>query len=156
MKENLTNIVIVSLNDKYCKNVAANLANLLDMFVADCHEMVVYDLINPKEVLEKCGLEYFKKREKSVINSCSQYYNTVLSINFELFKEYDELFDNSLIIYLKLPENRISKVVNEIDFKNRDNFLIEHSDIIIQQNKCLVQNTVKSILKVMGEIYENI
>ena len=61
------NILIVSLNDTFSNKVAISLADRLDMFVVDCYQMIVYDLTNPKEVLEKCGIEYFKKRERSVI-----------------------------------------------------------------------------------------
>ena len=50
------NIVIVALNEKFSKNVASSLAEKLDMFVSDCHDLIVYDLVNPKEVLDKCGL----------------------------------------------------------------------------------------------------
>ena len=40
------NIVIVSLDDKFSKNVANDLASKLDMFLADCKDLIEYDLMN--------------------------------------------------------------------------------------------------------------
>ena len=47
------NILIVSLDNRFSKLVAATLAEKLDMFVVDCREMLVYDLSNRKEIIEK-------------------------------------------------------------------------------------------------------
>ena len=80
------NIVVVALSEKFSKAIASSLANRLDMFMVDCHEMIVYDLIDPKDVLDRCGIEYFKKRERSVVRNCAEFYNTVVSINYELLK----------------------------------------------------------------------
>ncbi len=155
MIQNPINIVIVSLNEKFSKNVAVTLANNLDMFVIDCHELIVYDLINPKEVVEKCGLEYLKKRERSVMKNCANYYNTAISINFDLLKENIEQFKNSLIFYLRLPEDKVSKVANSLDYENRDKTLLELSNVQIELSKCLTLQAVKKIISRIGEIYEN-
>ncbi len=149
------NILIVSLNDKFSKNVASVLADKLDMFIADCHQMIVYDLIDPKQVIEKCGLEYFKQREKSVMKRCADFCNTVLSIDFDLFKENYALFYKSIVIYLDLPEEKAAKVANKIDFENRDKFIKKYADFSIIQDKCLVLQSAKKIINKLGEIYEN-
>lgn len=149
------NILIISLNDKFSKNVASLLADKLDMFVADCHQMIVYDLINPKHVLETCGIEYYKQRERSVLKRCAEFNNTILSIDFDLFKENFAFFNRSLIIFLWLPEERISKVVNKIDFENRNNFISKIADQTIYQDKFMVVQSVKKIINKLGEIYEN-
>lgn len=154
MNEEKINIVIVSLNEKFTKNVSRNLADSLEMFYADCHELVVYDLINPKEVIEKCGLEYLKQREKAVLVNISSYLNTVFSISFELLKEYYSYFKNSIIIFLNLPQSKTTKVVNKIDYNSRTQFLKSISNLEIEQEKCLVLKTTKEILKALGEHYE--
>ena len=149
------NILLVALNDKFCKNVAKNLADKLDMFFADCHELVVYDLINPKEVLEKCGMEYLKKRERAVLENCSEYRDTVISIRFEYFKENFNLFKNSIIVYLRLPEQKVSRVVNKIDYKFRDEFSSSYSDFVLDLEKCLTKKAVNSLMEKLGEYYEH-
>ncbi len=149
------NILIISLNDKFSNNVATLLADKLEMFVINCHQMIVYDLINPKQVLEKCGIDYFKQRERGVLKRCADFYNTVISIDFDLFKENYALFDKSFIIYLSLPEEKTNKVTNQIDFENRNNFIIKYANQIIYQDKCMVAQSVKKIITRLGELYEN-
>lgn len=155
-KKNILNIVIVALNERFCKNVATSLANNLDMFVADCHEMIVYDLINPKDVIDKCGIEYFKKRERGVIKNCFGYSNTVLSINYELVSEYQDLLVNSLVIYLRLQKDKVTKVPNKIDYEHRDEQLINISDLTIELEHRSLAVAVKTIMGKIGELYENI
>ena len=149
------NIVLVSLNDKLCKSAGELLAESLEMFSANCEEMIIYDLINPKEVIEKCGIEYFKKREKAVIRNCSEYENTVFSINYSLLKSYQELFDHSVIIYIQLPKEKQDKVPNEIDFDVRDTFLADVCQIIVKMEQKSSKKCVEQILEKLGEYYEN-
>lgn len=155
MIKEVKNILIVSLNDNFSKKVASFLAEELDMLSADCHELIVYDLINPKEVLEKCGIEYFKKREKGVLKSCSQYENATISINFDLYYEYKNLFDKSLIFYINLPYEKLTKAPDIIDFENRNKFLQANCDSVIKIDKKSCNFAVKQIIEKMGEMYEN-
>lgn len=149
------NIVLVSLNDKFSRSVASSLASRLDMFNADCHDMLIYDLVNPKEMIEKCGIEYFKKREKGVMENCSEYHNTILTIPFELYKSYSNCFINSLVLFLRLPEGKQDKVPSELNFVARDAFLAENSHIIIAIEQKSVKKCVEKIINKMGEYYEN-
>ncbi len=150
------NIVVVALNDKFSKGIASSLATKLDMFMVDCHEMIVYDLINPKDVLDKCGVEYFKKRERGVIRNCAEYYNTIISINYDLLKEYQELFSNSLIFYIKLPKDKINQAPNFVNYKNRDETLIKISNKnVVELDKRSSLKAVEKIMEKLGEFYEN-
>lgn len=157
MDENFTfiNILTISLNEKFCLNVASLLADKLDMFVADCHQMIVYDLIDPKQVIEKCGLEYMKKREKSVVKHCGEFCNTVISINFDLYKEYSALFQNSMVVYIKVPQERATSVSNKIDYDYRDKLLQSLAHITVSVDKCLAKQSVKKIMTKLGDFYED-
>jgi len=150
------NIVIVALNEKFSKAIASSLSEKLDMFMVDCHEMIVYDLIDPKDVLDKCGIEYFKKREKSVVRNCAEFYNTVVSISYELLKEYQDLFKNSLVFYVKLPKDKVLQAPSIVDFENRDDQLdkISNGNIIKLDKRSTVQAVEKIMIRI-GEIYEN-
>lgn len=143
------NIVLVSLADKFCKGVAVSLAEKLNVYNVDAKDMVVYDLVNPKEVLEKCGLEYLKKRERGVISSISEYQDTVISINFSLFMDNYDLFKNSYIFYLCLPIDMTEGKINKVDFNFRDKYLAENSD-----KRALLKNKLKknAILEIISQI----
>lgn len=149
------NIVIISLNDKFCKSVGVQLADSLEMFNANCEEMIVYDLINPKEVLQKCGIEYLKKRERAVVRNCSEYENTILSVSYDLFSSFGDVFKQSLIIYIKLPQGKQDKVPNEIDFSVRDRYLLEKSHLVIELEQKSIKKCKDLIIKKLGEFYEN-
>ena len=149
------NIVLISLNECFCKSVASELAGFLDMYVADCHDLLVYDLINPQDVLEKCGVDYLQNRERSVLESCSEYENTVLSINYDLFYQHNCLFANSLVVYLCLPQGQEDKVANKINYANRHDLLLEKADIVIELQNKSIKKTLEKIVKKLGELYEN-
>lgn len=153
--KNTINVVIVSLNDKFCKAVAISLADRLEMFNADCEEMVAYSLINPKEMIEKCGIEYFNKKQRAAVRNCSEYENTVLSISYDLYKSYQYLFENSLVVYLQLPEGKEDKVPNKIDRNERDGYLQNNSQIVAFMQQKSVKKCVNLIMQKMGEYYEN-
>ena len=145
------NIVLVSLDDKFCESVSIILSDKLDMYNACCKDLVEYDLINPKDVIDKCGIEYLKKREREVVKNCSTYINTVISINFDLFKDYFDLFNNSIIIYLSLPKEKITNSVSKVSFENRNEFLLKHCNKIVFVDKKLKNNTVNKILNILGD-----
>ena len=151
-KENILNIVIVSLDDKFNKNASSLLADKLEMFFAETKELIEYDLINPKDILQKCGIEYLKAREKKVVENISIYEGTVISIPFDLFKDYFYLFDKSIIIYLELPENKVSNAINHLAYQNRHDYLINHSDITICLEKKIKRQAVNKIIEKLGEI----
>lgn len=150
------NIVVVALSEKFSKAIASSLANRLDMFMVDCHEMIVYDLIDPKDVLDRCGIEYFKKRERSVVRNCAEFYNTVVSINYELLKEYQNLFTSSLVFYVKLPKDKIEQIPSFVSYENRDENLTKISnENVIELNKRSPLQAVEKIINKLGEYYEN-
>ena len=148
--DTIFNIVLVALDDKFCKNVSSALASKLDMYWADSRELIIYNLIDPKKVLETCGLEYYKKQEKTVIENCSQYRDTVVSLSFDLFKEYHALFSNSLIIYLELNKPSLSSSPSKIAFNSRDEFLNQSVDIKIEITKKSKLQAINQILNVLG------
>lgn len=86
--KNIINFVIISLDDKFSKNVATILADNLDMYVVNTKDMIAYELINPKEIKRKCGYEYLKSRERGVVKNISDFENTVISTSFDIFREY--------------------------------------------------------------------
>lgn len=152
MKENknIVNILIVSLDDRFSKAVSMCLSEKIDMFNADCKQLIEYDLISRKEVLAKCGVEYLKRRERGVLTSCAQYQDTVLSISYSLFRDNYEIFNNSLVIYLAVLPKKVKEVANSLAYKTRDEFLRENADIIIENEKKSKNNAVNKIIAELG------
>lgn len=150
-EKTLKNIVVVSLDEKFAKNVAKALADMLEMYFADCKELIAYDLINPEEVLQKCGLEYFKKREKGVVSNCADYENTVISVSYDLFKEYNELFNNSYVVYLELPKLKLKEPPSKIAYQSRDEFLKNNADMMLSFDRKAVLSAAKQIVCRLGD-----
>ena len=150
-EKTLKNIVVVSLDEKFAKNVAKALADMLEMYFADCKELIAYDLINPEEVLQKCGLEYFKKREKGVVSNCADYENTVISVSYDLFKEYTKLFNNSYIVYLELPKLRLKEPPSKLAYQSRDEFLKDNADMMLSFDRKVVLSAAKQIVCRLGD-----
>lgn len=156
LKKNIVNLLIVSLDDKFSKNVAKELSDRLDMYYVDTKEMIAYELINPKEILQKCGYEYLKSREKNVIKSISNFENTIISISFDIYKEYFDLFNKSIIIYLILPIEKTRTSPNKISYQNRDEFLKSKSNINLYFERKSKINASKQIIIKLQELLGDI
>lgn len=150
--KNIINFVIISLDDKFSKNVATILADNLDMYVVNTKDMIAYELINPKEIKRKCGYEYLKSRERGVVKNISNFENTVISTSFDIFKEYYEFFDKSIIIYLKLPVEKTRTSPNKISYESRDEFLSSKADIKLYFERKSKINACKQIIEKLGEL----
>lgn len=150
--QEMINILLISLDEKFAKNVALQLANSLDMFIADTKELIEYDLSDSKEVLKTCGLEYLKKRERKVVVKVSQYENTILTIGIDLFKDYYECFENSFIIYIGRKQKYITKTINKIEYENYDEFIREKADMSVVLDKTSANNATQIIMQKMREI----
>lgn len=150
--QEMINILLISLDEKFAKNVALQLANSLDMFIADTKELIEYDLSDSKEVLKTCGLDYLKKRERKVVVKVSQYENTILTIGIDLFKDYYECFENSFIIYIGRKQKYITKTINKIEYENYDEFIKEKADITVNIDKSSANNATQIIMQKMREI----
>lgn len=157
MNTKTLNIVLVSLDASLAKETSQLLASKLDMHFLDCKAHVEYDLIDSGAILEQCGIEYLKKREKHALLHALSFENTILSCDFDLFKNNHAYFKRSLLCYLKLPEKHISKkeVINKLAFSAHDEFLQENCDVVCKLDNSKVNNAVDKVIKVLGEYYEN-
>ena len=145
------NIAIVSLDKKFTKSVAESLSQKLEMFVADCFDMVAYELTDPKEVIDLCGIDYFKKRQKGVVQNCAEYHDTVISVDYDLFKEYSSLFQFSYVFYLRLPKEMVKETVHLIEFESRDKFLKENTNYLVELDGTTISKAVGRVIMKLGE-----
>ena len=150
--QNCINILIVGLENQFCKMVAEQLSERLQMHYTSCEGIVSY-YVNEKDlILQKVGLDYLKKKEKQALKECSNFHDCVLSINYDYFKHNINFFANSVICYLKIENNKKLSAIEKINFFNSDKFLQENSHITIDLKKNDANKAVKSIIKNLGEI----
>ena len=147
------NIVLVCLDQNFCKKAAEKLAEKLEMFVADCKDYIEYDLVDSKTVLNLCGGEYLKEREKKALQAAADFQNTVLSINYDLYHSNYALFNSSLIVVLHLEKESLGakETVNKIAFETHNNFLKDHANVIVNLDSLKVDSAVKKIIEKLRE-----
>ena len=146
-----TSILITCLDDVVGSNLAQQFANFLGLHFACCKEIIEYDLFDSGAILQKCGAEYFAKREQSVMKDISRYEDSVIFINFDLYKNNIKLFkDIHPSIYLNLPKKKLSvkETVNSIEYDEHSAFLKAKCDIIVDinsANKSALSKVIKEI-----------
>lgn len=114
---NFNKIVIVSLCDRFSKDLGKTLSQNLDMIFCDTKELIEYELIDKKAIEKLCTKEYLEKSEKSVISHIASFENVVVAINFDyLTHNINILKDNSLIIFVDLPKKFVKEKGNVVDF----------------------------------------
>ena len=150
--KNCTNILLVGLDSKFNTAVAEQLALRLQMHYTSCEDIVQYQVQERDLILQRVGVAYLKKREKSALKECAGYIDCVLSIGFELFKENFKLFSQSVICYLKFGKELIDDVKSKIAYDERNQFLEENSHTTITlQNKDKKQAS-KKLIEILGEL----
>lgn len=157
MKDKILNIVLISLDSCFVKNVSQIIASMLDIHFADCKELVEYDLIDSGTILKNCGIDYLKEREGVALKRALDFENTILSCDYDLFKNNKRLFSKNLVCYLKLPQKDIGEkdVINRLAFLSHDEFLEKNCDKVCTLKSKNVKQAVKKTIEVLGECYEN-
>ena len=154
MKEAFVNIVLVCLDGNFCKFISKELSDKLDMFFADLKDYIEYDLLDSKAILEKCGVEYFEEREFKATRAFGKFENSVLTVDFDLFKKNRSAFeDSSMIVYLRLPQKLIDKneTINLLAFETHDEYLHCQSNIVIDLKTKAKTKAIKEIMLKLGE-----
>ena len=149
MKEYKQNILVVCLNDKLGQEIAHSLGDYLGILYASCREIVNYEVFDSKAVLEKCGIEYFQKKEKSAIKNVSKFENCVIFVDYEYFnKGYDYFIKSCNFVYVKAKKKQLDTddTINLMAFEERDTELSERCEFVVPC-KANVTKTVDEIIK---------
>lgn len=166
-----TNITIVSLLADYSKDVCKALADRLDMYYVDVQGMMEFNLVNDKEVIEICGVEYLNKLQAKAIADVSEYDNAVIALDFKFLsneKNVKNLKVRSSIIYLAMGEKVFTKTFEKYKteetenddvvvlsaIEEQDKIARELSDIVIDVDKANDKGLVKKIIKTIEKYYE--
>lgn len=155
MEASYENIILVCLDGNFGRLISEELSGKLDMFFADLKAYIEYDLLDSKEVLEVCGVEYFQKREYSAAKHFARFTSSILTVDFDLFKQNRSAFtNNSFIVYLKLPKKALDKneTTNIIAFDAHDIYLQKECDLTIELKNKTKSKSIKEIITKLGEV----
>ena len=75
MKKLGSSILVLCLNESVGSGLSKELADFLGLHFANAKQIVEYDLFDSEDMIKKCGMAYFKKREKSSLKSLSNLYS---------------------------------------------------------------------------------
>lgn len=169
------NIAVVGLNREKAYEVAKDLAKELDMFFFDALELFEFDNI-PRtfpEMLKTYGVEYYRKKEKSIIGYSSEFTNCVINLesgfcetesNFKVVKE------GSLLVYLAEAPNIVCEnllkqkfnsaqeemffLVDEEILKNRAEILTKNADVIVNASSGSSLKIVSETIRMIKNYYK--
>ena len=148
MREFKQSILIVCLNDKIGQEISIVLADKLNMLFANSKEIVNYEVFDSKSVIEKCGLEYFEKKELKSLKHISNYENAVVCVDYDYFTKGEEFFKktcNFVFVRIKKKQLEDDDTINMIAFEERDKELENKCEFVVN-NKTKVEKTVNEIL----------
>ncbi len=149
MKEFKQSILVVCLNEKQGQEIAHSLADELSMLYADSKNIVEYEVFDTQAVIEKCGIEYFEKREKSALKHISRYANAVVFVNYEYFNKGFDFFKNTCnLVYVKAKKRQLlsDDNINMLAYEERDKELEEKCEFIVPLKNNL-KKSVEEIIK---------
>lgn len=166
MKKNIT---IVGLAKDYTKSIAKTFADALDMYYADITDLVQFDILDIAEAERTCGSDYVRKLEASKIKTVTSYDNSIITVNYNALNNETNLKyvkDNTLLIYLRLSKDELTKKLNhdmsetsllkltESVFEERDFILSRISDITINIKNLTDTELVSMLGKSILEYYK--
>lgn len=161
-------ILIVGFLKQFNREICVKLSDDLNMFYADVSDLIAYELSNGDEMITICGQEYYDKQEIKTIKHISNFDNTIININFDNFYNHDNyknFKNNCVIIYCKIGLEELNKAIKDnndidtwptaidvIDFDERDKFLMENCDYVVENNKLNLAAYVKSIKEILNNV----
>lgn len=115
------------------------LADELNMFYADLNEIMEYNFVD-KNTLQFAGKDYYEKQVYKGIKAASNYENAVLIVAFDslnILDAWDKIKQRAVVIYLResfepFCDSDNENKINELVFEDRDIFLQEKADIVVE------------------------
>ena len=166
----IQNIAVVGIDRDIAYEVSKLIASELDMHFLDTIDLFEFDN-KPRtlsDILELCGIRYFREKEKGTLKYVSDFNNSVINLesgmaecqgNFKIIKT------NCLVVYLKQNTNELFEKLSKKDYKSKAlrNFycvsekVIGKRDINLSKNADIVINIDGfSPLKTASEVIRQI
>ena len=146
------NLLMLSLENYISKHTKQKLADSLDLFFADINDILEYNLID-NSMLETCGKKYFDKETKKVLHSVSQYENSLVSGNINLFlnddtiKQFKEKF---IVVYMQYDKKQLQKMQEDETQTSKDN-KIHHNNLLAFEEEDMLCKSFSDITIPMTE-----
>lgn len=157
-----SNILLVGLDYGYTKSVAIKLSSIFDMHYLDIKDLISYNLVDERDVLDKAGVEYYKEQVHKIVLSACEYENTIINIPYDLFLKDDfakQLNKSSVSIFVNLDKNTIIDNDKQQKEENKNTLAIITCDelcLLLSQNAHLqvdvnnnIEETVNKILNLL-------
>ena len=147
------NILIVCYDYSLARNVADELATILDMRVLDEIDMFNFDFAprNIEEMITLKGEDYVLSKLVKIILSESEFENVILVSNLKSINlcrdNFKEIKNHNLVIYLMLDENELASVEQANYVFSLSNEEILNSTEIISQSFADILVNVKDFSK---------
>lgn len=162
------NIALVCAADSFNKEVGGKLAEKLDFYFMDVEDYLQFNMVDPQEIIQKCGVEYLNELRTKTIAEVSAYYDTVISIGLSLAMQdehLEHLKKRCILVYMAVGETVLRKLASKerdenkklemetglIAFATRDSRARKECDVIIDAKKMDVKNMLKKIEKEVGK-----
>lgn len=167
-----TNITILCQVDSFAKNIAKKVSDKLDLYYADVDDFLAFNLTStPEEIVATCGKDYLEKLEKDAVKTVASFENSIISTSIKYFmvaESRHSLKDNSMVVFLKVPQKAFEKYVStlkdeskkiELDnqkavFEDYDKMCSRSSDIILEIKDFNERAVFKKALKVINNYFK--
>ena len=132
------------------------------MHYLDIKDLISYNLVDERDVLDKAGVEYYKEQVHKIVLSACEYENTIINIPYDLFLKDDfakQLNKSSVSIFVNLDKNTIIDNDKQQKEENKNTLAIITCDelcLLLSQNAHLqvdvnnnIEETVNKILNLL-------
>ena len=144
------NLAILSLSNNYSREIGKKIADNFDMFFVDLNDLMEYNLINDN-MIEVAGREYFEGERTKLVKSLSQYENSLVVGDLELFFEQNNIVylkNNYIVIYLHFDKKSLVKYEKNFEIQRNLSAFLEEDKI------CEIFKDIK--VDVFGDIEKDI
>ncbi len=160
-----TNIALVSLYDSFTNKLSDALAWELGLYYANVQDIMAYEIINPSEIEQKCGLEYLNKLKDKSFCAIMEYENSCIALPFAQYSNksnYKLVSKNALTIFIKMPYalyerffkgKKNKDIVSAIAFEDRNKFCQKHADIVLEVSNTATKLNINKIKKQILSYY---
>ena len=158
------NIALVCALQDFNKEVGGKLAAKLDFYFMDVEDYLRFNMVDPKDIIEKCGIDYLNELRAKTIAEVAAYYDTVISVELGLAMQDEHLASlktRCFVVYLYVSEHTIKKFASKqkdankkleietslLAYAARDIRAKKECDVVIDASKLDVKGMLRKIEK---------
>ena len=160
-----SNIALISLYDSFTSKLSEALAWELGLYYANLQDIIAYEIINPKEIEQKCGIDYLNSLKEKSFSGVMEYENSCIAVPFAMYSQknnYKVTSRNSLVIFVKMSYSlyvnifkgkKKADIVSKLAFEDRNKFCQKHADIVVEVSNLATKLNINKIKKQILSYY---